>query len=87
MRTITVKICIACAFYLISSYCNAQMSLTISEAKDTFSDEILDLDPIEGIYDVHNDMVVSSPSYGNETIKQHFTWIIAKTERFWEPGP
>jgi len=87
MTTKTFRNLIVCFFCFMSNYCVAQMSLTISEAKETFSDEILDLDPIEGIYDVQNHVVVSSPSYGNQTTKQHFTWIITKIDRFWEPGP
>ena len=76
-----------CLFCLITNYSYAQLTLSLSEAKKTFSDKILELDPIEGVYDVHNKVVVSTPSYGNQTFDQHFTWIIVKIERFWEPGP
>lgn len=71
----------------ISSYSQAQLSLTISEAKETFSEEILDLDPVEGIYDVQNNVVVSDASYGNYSKKQHFTWIVMKLDRYWEAEP
>lgn len=87
MKTISFKVYAICLFVLTSINCNAQLSLTISEAKKTFSDEILDLDPIEGIYDVQNSVVVSDASYGNYSKKQHFTWIIMKLDRCWEAEP
>ena len=79
--------CIVLFFCLLSNYSYGQVSLTISEAKKTFYDKILELDPVEGIYDVQNHVVVSSSYYGNQSTKQHFTWIITKIDRFFKPGP
>lgn len=87
MKRIALKSGIACCLiFLFSSYTNAQFTLTLSEAKKVLSEKILDLDPVEGIYDVQNTVVVSQPRYGSETHKQHFTWAIVKVDRFWEPG-
>lgn len=87
MKTISLKIYVIYLFILTSSYCNAQPLLTISEAKETFSEKLLDLDPVEGIYDVQNSVVVSDASYGNYSKEQHFTWIIMKLDRYWEVEP
>lgn len=87
MKAISLKTCIICMLCFVSSYSQAQLSLTISEAKETFSEEILDLDPVEGIYDVQNNVLVSDASYGNYSKKQHFTWIVMKLDRYWEAEP
>lgn len=47
----------------------------LNSAKKFFSEHILELDPVEGIYDSENVVEVGVSSYG-QTIKQHFTWII-----------
>ena len=51
-------------FCILSNCCYAQFTMTHAEAKEVFSDEILDLDPVEGIYDVQNNVVVSQRGYG-----------------------
>ena len=84
---INIKIHIICFFFFINTCVYAQLSLTLSEAKETFSEKILDLDPVEGIYDVENNVVVSSRDYGNQTQKQHFTWVVIKVDRYWEVDP
>lgn len=48
----------------------------ISMAQKYFSEHILELDPIEGIYDVENIVEVGVSGYGAQTIKQNLTWII-----------
>ncbi|WP_458458509.1 S1C family serine protease [Pseudobutyrivibrio sp.] len=87
MKAISLKFFVISVFCIICNYTHAQLSLTISEAKETFSKEIIDLDPIEGIYDVQNNVMVYSPDYGNQSTKQHFTWIIIKLDRYWEAEP
>lgn len=81
------KILIVCFICLLSNNGYAQLTITQSEAKETFSEEISDLDPVEGIYDVHNSVVVSAQNFGNQTINQHFTWVIIKLDRYWETKP
>ena len=87
MKTTSLKFCIVCVLCFLSSNLHAQLSMSISEAKEMFSEEILDLDPVEGIYDVDNNVVVSAAGYGNYSQKQHFTWIIIKLDRNWETEP
>ena len=87
MKKTSLKACFIFVLSFISSYSHAQLSISISEAKELFSSEILDLDPVEGIYDVQNNVVVSDASYGNYSNKQHFTWIIIKLDRHWETEP
>lgn len=48
----------------------------ISMAQKYFSEHVLELDPIEGIYDVENIVEVGASGYGAQTIKQNLTWII-----------
>ncbi len=87
MNPIIKKIFTFCLFVLISNFCYAQLTMKLSEAKKIFREDILDLDPVEGIYDVQNNVIVTSSGYGNYSQKQHFTWIIIKLDRGWELEP
>lgn len=59
---------------------NAQPFKTQAAARDYFATHISELDPIEGIYDAENVVVVSSPGYGAQRKVQNFTWAIWKKE-------
>lgn len=63
---------------LISLTGFAQPLQNQKEAKVYFTDHIQQLDPIEGIYDVENTMVIYSAYAGRESFEQHYACAIHK---------
>lgn len=62
--------------FLFTQLIVAQPFNTKAAAKEYFASHILELDPIEGIYDVENVVVASAPGCGAERRVQNFTWAI-----------
>ena len=73
------NVIILMAFWaLISLTGFAQPLQNQKEAKVYFTDHIQQLDPIEGIYDVENTMVIYSAYAGRESFEQHYACAIHK---------
>ncbi len=64
------------SFFLLSSAFAQHQFRSENDARNYFQENILNLDPIEGIYDVENIVVASAPGIGSDRVVQNFTWII-----------
>lgn len=64
--------------FLLSLNANAQPLQNQENAREYFAENIQNLDPIEGIYDVENTIEIYSAYAGKECIKQHFVCVILK---------